>query len=139
MRMSAASTETDSQISKGRSRMSNGSAVLPGVDGRSTWARRLRDLISLHLSDLGGDGAVSEAEKSIVRRVATLTVELERMESVFALAGEALPEQIGLYQRTANSLRRLLESVGLERRAKNVTPTLAQYLESKAAASTEAA
>jgi hypothetical protein len=139
MRMSAASTETDSQISKGRSRMSNGSAVLPGVDGRSTWARRLRDLISLHLSDLGGDGAVSEAEKSIVRRVATLTVELERMESVFALAGEALPEQIDLYQRTANSLRRLLESVGLERRAKNVTPTLAQYLESKAAASTEAA
>jgi hypothetical protein len=139
MRMSVASTETDSQISKGRSRMSNGSAVLPGVDGRSTWARRLRDLISLHLSDLGGDGAVSEAEKSIVRRVATLTVELERMESVFALAGEALPEQIDLYQRTANSLRRLLESVGLERRAKNVTPTLAQYLESKAAASTEAA
>lgn len=94
---------------------------MAGVDGRSTWVRRLRDLIALHLSDLGGEDAVSEAERSIVRRVATLTVELERMESVFAVAGEARPDQIDLYQRTANSLRRLLESVGLERRQRTVS------------------
>jgi hypothetical protein len=85
------------------------------VDGRSTWVRRLRDLMGLHLSDLGGDDAVSEAERSIVRRVATLTVELERMEAVFAVAGEAQPNQLDLYQRTANSLRRLLEAIGLQR------------------------
>jgi hypothetical protein len=127
-------TSTDSAGINGpkpqaRSRISNGSAVLPGVDGRSTWVRRLRDLIGLHLSDLGGDDAVSEAERSIVRRAATLTVELERLEQTFALAGEAAPEQIDLYQRTANSLRRLLESVGLERRAKDVTPSLQDYLQ----------
>jgi hypothetical protein len=112
-----------------RSRISNGSAVLPGVDGRSTWVRRLRDLIASHTTDLGGDDAVSEAERSIIRRAATMTVELERMEGVFAVAGEALPEQIDLYQRTANSLRRLLESVGLERRARDVSPTLADIAE----------
>ena len=39
----------------GRSRVTNGSAILPGVDGRSVWARRFRDLMGLHLSDLGGD------------------------------------------------------------------------------------
>src|ERR1035437_1044201 len=128
--MSADSDVIDSQISKGRSRMSNGSAVLLGVDGRDTWARRLRELIALHLSDLGGDDAVSEAERSIARPVATLTVELERMEAVFAVAGEASPEQIDLYQRTANSLRRLLEAVGLHRRARDVTPTLSEYLAS---------
>ena len=72
MKMSLGSADIDGQKSKGRSRMSNGSAVLPGVDGRSTWARRLRDLISLHLSDLGGGDAVSEAERSILRRAATL-------------------------------------------------------------------
>src|SRR5450755_3207620 len=104
-----ASSRLKSQKSHGRSRISNGSAILPGVDGRSTWVRRLRDLIGLHLSDLGGDGEVSEAERSIVRRAATLTVELERLEAVFAVAGEAKPEQLDLYQRTANSLRRLLE------------------------------
>jgi hypothetical protein len=106
---------------------------LPGVDGRSTWVRRLRDLIALHLSDLGGDDAVSEAERSIVRRVATLTVELERMESGFALAGEALPVQIDLYQRTANSLRRLLEAIGIERRQRDVSPSLADIADEIAA------
>lgn len=115
---------------QGRSAISNGSTILPGVDGRTAWPRRLRDLMGLHLADLGGDDAVSEAERSIVRRAATLTVELERMETVFALAGEAQPEQIDLYQRTANSLRRLLEAVGLERRARNITPTVEAYVAS---------
>jgi hypothetical protein len=113
---------------KGRSRVTNGSRLLEGIDGRSTWVRRLRDLIALHLSDLGGEDAVSEAERSIIRRVATLTVELERMEAGFAVAGEALPEQIDLYQRTANSLRRLLESIGLERRSRIVVPSVSEYL-----------
>jgi hypothetical protein len=116
-----------------RSRISNGSAVLPGVDGRSTWVRRLRDLISLHLADLGGEDAVSEAERSICRRAATLTVELERLEASFAVADGAQPDQLDLYQRTANSLRRLLESVGLKRRPRDVT-TLQEYLTQKAAA-----
>src|ERR1700746_951198 len=108
--------------SHGRSRVSNASSILPGVDGRSVWARRLRDLMGLYLSDLGGDDAVSEAERSIIRRVATLTVELERMEADLAVAGEARPDQLDLYQRTANSLRRLLEAIGLQRRSKDVTP-----------------
>lgn|SRR5262245_2758143 len=111
-----------------RSRITNG-ALIDG-DGRSAWSRRMRDLINLHLSDLGGADNVSEAEKSIVRRVATLTVELERMESVFAEAGEASPEQLDLYQRVSNSMRRMLETVGLERRAKPVE-TLQEYLRKK--------
>jgi len=113
---------------EGRSRISNGSSLLPGVDGRSTWVRRLRDLINLHLSDLGGEAAVSEGERSIIRRIATLTVELEMLEAGFAVAGQAQPEQLDLYQRTANSLRRLLESVGIERRARDVSPTLSDIL-----------
>ena len=126
--MTAASAALDAAKSHARSRVSNGTAILPGVDGRSTWVRRLRDLIALHLSDLGGEDATSEAERSIVRRIATLTVELERMESGFATAGEALPAQIDLYQRTANSLRRLLESIGLKRVPRDVTPSVADYV-----------
>jgi hypothetical protein len=118
------------QVSRtNRSRITNRSAVLPDVDGRSTWVRRLRDLIAIHLSDLGGVDNVSEAERSIIRRIATLTVELERMESTFATAGEATPAQLDLYQRTANSLRRLLEAIGLQRRSKNITPTVSDYIE----------
>lgn len=117
-----------------RSAVTNGSALLPGVDGRSPWARRVRDLIDLHISDLGGADAVSEAERSIVRRAATMTVELERMEAGFATTGEASITQLDAYQRASNSLRRLLESVGLNRRARDITlPTLAELVKGKAA------
>jgi hypothetical protein len=115
----------------GRSAVSNGTRLLPGIDGRNTWVRRCRDIIAEHVADKGGMANCSAPERSIIRRAATLTVELERMESVFAVAGEALPEQLDLYQRTANSLRRLLEAVGLERRAKTIVPTLSEYLEAR--------
>lgn len=84
-----------------RSRLTNGSVLLSGVDGRSIWARRFRDLIEMHVEDLGGNDAVSAAERSIIRRASALTVELERMESRFALDGEASPEALDLYSRTA--------------------------------------
>jgi hypothetical protein len=52
------------------------------------------------------------------------------MEGVFAAAGEASPAEIDLYGRVASTLRRLLESVGIQRRAKDVTtPSVAQYIQ----------
>ncbi len=79
------------------------------------------DLIDAHVSDLGGLSECSQAEQSIVRRAAVLTTELETMEKTFAVAGEASANQLDLYGRTASTLRRLLESIGLERRLKRAT------------------
>jgi hypothetical protein len=96
--------------------------------------RRFRDVFAIHIADLGGEDAISEAEKSIVRRAATLTVLLERMELTFALEeGDSSAFKIDQYQRVAGSLRRLLESVGLKRRQRDVTPSLSDYLRQKAA------
>jgi hypothetical protein len=94
--------------------------LLPGIDGRSSWVRRCRDLITAHTTDLGGVDNCSAAERSIIRRASVLTVELERMERQFALDEQASPADLETYQRCANSLRRLLEAVGLQRRARNV-------------------
>lgn len=115
-----------------RSAVTNGSSVLPGVDGRSTWVRRLRDLIALHVSDLGGEDQITEAERSIVRRAATLTVELERLEAKFAQAGQAEAGELALYTTTSNTLKRLLEAVGLQRRPRDVTPDLQRYIAGQA-------
>lgn len=105
-----------------RSRITNGRQLLPHVDGRSVWARRLRDVLDAHVADKGED--VSEAELSILRRAATLTVELEFLEAALAEArsggGNVDASDLDLYQRMANSLRRLLESVGVERRQRQV-------------------
>jgi hypothetical protein len=127
--------------SRQRSRVTNGSALAPNMDGRSAWVRRTKDLIALHLSDLGGADHATAAEMSIVRRIAVLSVELESLEATFATKGAATGDQLDLYSRVSNSLRRMLESVGLERRSLDVTPTidefLAEHARSKAAGASE--
>ena len=108
-----------------KSKQANGTALLPGVDGRSAWVRRAKELIADHLSDVPD---ASVAERSLLRRAAVMTVELERYEKRFALAGEASPEDLDIYARVAANLRRLLESVGLQRRPRVVGPSLGDLL-----------
>jgi hypothetical protein len=105
----------------GRSRITNGSALLPGVDQRSAWVRRCKDLLAAHIADLGGDSNISEAERALIRRAVTLIVECERREVGFAQAGEVSDAALAIYQTTVNTLRRTLEALGLKRRAKDVT------------------
>jgi hypothetical protein len=113
-----------------RSRITNGKQLL-AHGNVGTWGRRYRDLVAIHVSDLGGPDSISASELAIVRRAATLMCECERMEERFAIDGQAEPWRLDLYQRASNSMRRLLESVGLQRRAKDVTrvPTVDEYAE----------
>jgi phytoene dehydrogenase-like protein len=110
------------------SRVTNGSALLTGVDGRSAWVRRCKDIIEAHLSDLGGEDNTSAAERSLIRRAAVLTTELERLEARFASAGEASERDLDLYIRAAGNLRRLLDALGLQRRPRDVAPSLGELL-----------
>jgi hypothetical protein len=79
-------SENYSRPKSNRSRITNGTGLLPGVHRGSLWARRFRDLLNLHLNDMGGVAACSEAEKVLVRRACCLIVELELMETRFCLA-----------------------------------------------------
>jgi hypothetical protein len=104
---------------KGRSKITNGKVLIDG-DQRSPWVRRAKDLINEFLGEhLAGADNCSPAERAIVRRIAVLITELERLEAKFAAQNEASPEQLLLYGRTANTLRRLLEAIGLERRQRD--------------------
>lgn len=113
-----------------RSWVTNANALFIALNDRdSPWSRRLRDLISLHASDLGGPDAISESEKALVRRAAMLTLQLELMEQKWAInGGEASAKQLDAYQRASGALRRILRDLGLKRRAKDVTPTLSDIL-----------
>jgi hypothetical protein len=116
-----------------RARTTNGSVVLPNVDGRTLWVRRLYDLIASITQDMGGDDAISESERSIIRRIATQTVAIEKLEAQFALDGEADDRKLDLHQRLSNTLRRNQEALGLKRRSRDITPTLDQYLAARQA------
>jgi hypothetical protein len=71
---------------------------------------------------------VTAPEAALLRRAVVLIVELERREAAFAQTGQIDDESLVVYQTVSNSLRRLLESVGLARRQRDITPTLDQYL-----------
>jgi hypothetical protein len=110
---------------KHKSAVTNGSRLLPGVDGRSPWVRRCRDILEDLVADHGGFEMVSAAELNITRRAAVLTTELEILEAKFATDGQASASDLDLYTRAAGNLRRLLEAIGIRRdptRARNVTP-----------------
>ncbi len=121
--------------SKLRSALTNGRDVLAEIDGRTAIARRYRDLIELHTSDLGGADHLSEGQHALVRRVATMTVQLELLESRFAQDGGAGGKDFELYQRGANTLRRLLETLGTTKGRKarpiNEPHDLNDYLRSR--------
>jgi hypothetical protein len=107
-----------------RSRVSNGKDLfLEGVDGRSVLARRYRDILSQLTSDIGGDP--SEAQSIIIRRATQLAVWCEQAE---AEAAGGTPLNIGEYATATNTLRRLLLDLGLERRMKDITPSISSYL-----------
>ena len=72
-----------------RSAVTNGSRAFIVGDGNSPWYRRWKDLLALHVDDLGGPESLSEAQLSLARRAATLEVELERIEGQLSLGNDA--------------------------------------------------
>jgi hypothetical protein len=115
----------------GRSRVSNavarGSIVwLDNTDKRGPLPRRFKDIVALVTGDLGSEPSqLSECQRQIIRRIASLSVWCESQEAKMA-DGEEI--DIDEFQRASNSLRRLCESIGLERRSRDVTPDLKSYI-----------
>ena len=112
-----------------RSRVTNGHELFVG-SGMQRWRRRLSDLIAIMNSDMGGETNTSEAEKTLIRKAAMLSLQTELIEQNWAENhdGVAPAKRLDEYQRTCSALRRILESLGLKRRAKDVTPSFGQLL-----------
>jgi hypothetical protein len=124
---SAVRQVADTRPKRTRSAVSNGRRMFVDGHGNSAWSRRYRDLIVGHVSDLGGRDGLSEAQLSLIKRASTLELELEQAEGRLSM-GE--PIDLDLYIRGTGSLRRILETLGLERQARDVTPpSVAEYLE----------
>jgi hypothetical protein len=69
--------------SRQRSRVANGTKLLPMTDGRSATARRFKDLTEDISQDMGVE-RLSELERQLIRRASMLCAECERMEAVAA-------------------------------------------------------
>jgi hypothetical protein len=107
-----------------RSAVTSGRKLLLAGDPNSAWSRRYHDILGGHVADLGGSDYLSEAQSALCRDAACLEIELERMRGMLS-TGEKV--DLDLYGRIAGQRRRILETLGLERRSRDVT-TLATYL-----------
>ena len=108
------------------SAVTSGRKLLLKGDVNSPWARRYRDVIASLTSDLGGRDRIGEAKAALIRDCAALEIVLEKMRGRMS---EGQNVDAEAYARIAAHRRRLLETLGLERVARDVTPpTLEHFL-----------
>lgn len=108
-----------------RTRVGNGKTLFldPGIDGRTIQARRFQELYAQGVSDLGGD--LSMAQQGILRMAVAITVDCEMAQA--ALVAGA-PFDVAKFSTASNAARRLYETLGIQRKARDVTPSLDDYL-----------
>jgi hypothetical protein len=63
-----------------RSRITNRKHALPGIDGRSSFARRYRDLITAYTAEIGGNP--SEFERNLIKQAAAFAFRGEALQAV---------------------------------------------------------
>ena len=98
--------------------------TLNQLDGRTFASRRARELIANIENDLGGSDAMTEGLRQLVQRAAVLGALIEANETAW-LAGDTV--DLNTYFMAVNSQRRILTTLGLDRRAKDVTPDPLHY------------
>ncbi len=100
-------------------------------DARSALARRFRDLCLLHAEDLGGPENLSQATQQLIRRVSSLEVQLEILEGRMVEGDVSV--DVEFFARISSHLRRMLESLGLDRKPRERPATLADIVAKHAA------
>ena len=114
---------------EGSTRMGTQGTILQGVDMRTSGGRRFKELCADLVDHLGDDPTAPQL--AIIRRAAALAVWCEQAEADQAQGKEL---DVATYTTATNTLRRLMADLGLERRARDVTPDLRDYIAGKGAA-----
>jgi hypothetical protein len=97
--------------------------TLQDLDGRTLSAQRARAIVAGIEADVGLD--LSEAEKQLAQRAGVLGAIAEDREARW-IAGE--PFVATAYCTIINTQRRVLETLGIKRQPRDVTPTLGDLL-----------
>jgi hypothetical protein len=108
-----------------RSAVTNGRRLHVVPPGDTKWARRFADVFGQIIADMGGPDGLSEGQRQLARRAATLSIACERMEGQAAAGEEIDLEQYG---RLTDRLGRTFARLGLKRQARDMTPSLDELL-----------
>jgi hypothetical protein len=116
-----------------RSKVSNGSRLLQNVDGRSSSARRFRDLVRAYEAEVAGN--LTEVDRGLIRQAAALTFKAEALQSDLVnglpVDGDQLIRLTGTAKRILSALREKAS------KRKPPAPTLQDHLARRAARTAE--
>lgn len=102
-----------------------GIPTIDALDRRTRPYRRYEAIRDAVLSDMGGEENTSEVQRQLVAKFSTLALQLKSMEAA-AIEGNEI--NLDLFGRCAGHLRRIAEALGMKRVARDVTPSLTEYL-----------
>jgi hypothetical protein len=108
------------------------------LDGRTNAAKFFDRLASAIAADLGGRDQLSTIERSLIEAFCGAAVVLNDLNTRLALCERI---DLGEHAQCVNCLVKLATRLGLQRRARDVTPapTLTQYLQQRRHSTSEAA
>jgi hypothetical protein len=111
-----------------RSKVSNGTRLLQNVDGRSSSARRFRDLVRAYETEIGGN--LTEVDRGLIRQAAALTFKAETLQSDLVNGNPVDGDQL---IRLTGTAKRILSAIGEKaRNRKEPVPTLADHFRKRA-------
>jgi hypothetical protein len=128
MQLSAREQPASGKKRRASSSVTSGRKLFVQGDSKSPWSRRYSDLVRLYAQDISGGLDLSQAQQSLIRRASAIQCQLESLEGQMSLGQEV---DLDVFTRSASHLRRILETIGVERRARDVSPSVAEYLASK--------
>ena len=106
--------------------------TLDDLDRRTQAYRLTSEILEGVMSDMGGADHCTTLQRSLAESVAVMGAMIRDLEVRF-LKGEAV--DIAEYTALINARRREATTIGLERKSRDITPSLAEYVRSKAEAS----
>ncbi len=117
-----------SRAKRPRSAVTSGRELFIDGDSNSAWSRRYHDLLVGYINDTSagaGPNALSEMQLDLIRHCAAMQCELERLD---ARLSRDQPVDMDRYCRTAGHLRRHFETLGIERKQRDVGPSLGEII-----------
>ena len=109
-----------------RSAVTNGRRLHVAAPGDGAWSRRFRDVLEQIIADMSGPEGLSEGQRQLARRATTIAIACERLDGE-AAAGHEIDLEI--YGALTDRLGRCFQRLGLRRRPRDVTPSVAEYVE----------
>jgi hypothetical protein len=122
LRLRAQARTNPKNPQKQRSAVSNGKRLHVAEPGNTAFARRYRDILAQIIADISGPDGLSEGQRQLARRAATIAIACEKMEGEAAAGRDIDLETFG---QLTDRLGRTFNRLGLKRQQRDVTPSFA--------------